>query len=188
MRPYFVLLTLSCATPVAVHDLSNATLPATERYQVENIHAVSEGDLVGFLGVKPGASIVQLGGNPAELSGAAGTHGHLYFSEPPMPPGGTHDADLFFVAIDYSALGDRGVSTGWMNDAAYTALKPNGIYAVVDRTPAEGDSHTDLHALRRAESQHLRNQIESSGFRFLREGRFLRRDGVDRFIVAFARD
>jgi predicted methyltransferase len=191
MRPYFFLLVVSCAgskaaVPVATHDLSNATLPSTMRYQVENIHAVREGDLVSFLDVKPGESVVQLGGNPAELTRAVGENGRVYAAEPPMPPAEARDADLVFVAVDYSALDSRGVSLGWMNQAARAVLKPDGLYAVVDRTPREASVHTDLHALRRAESQHMRNQVEAAGFRFVREGRFLRRDGVDRFVVVFA--
>jgi predicted methyltransferase len=189
MRHYFPLLALSCVsctTPGTTHDLSNATLPSTARYQVENMHAVPEGDLVGFLEVKPGESVVQLGGNPAELARAVGESGRVYSAEPPMPPAEAREADLVFVGVDYSALDARGVSLGWMNQAARAVLKSDGLYAVVDRTPAEDRFHADLRALRRAESQHMRNEVESAGFRFVREGRFLRRDGVDRFVVVFA--
>lgn len=91
----------------------------------------------------------------------------------PLPPE-TRGLDLVFLAIDYGQLVQFGVDRDAMNHAVHLALRRGGRYVVLDETPREGPFLTDLHALHTAESRNARREIESAGFAFAAEGRFLR--------------
>ncbi len=95
----------------------------------------------------------------------------------PFPPG-TRGLDLVFLAIDYGQLVPFGVDRDAMNHAIHLALRRGGRYVTLDETPREGSITTDLRALHIDESRNARREIESAGFVFAAEGRFLR-DGAD---------
>jgi predicted methyltransferase len=61
-----------------------------------------------------------------------------------------------------------------MNQAIFAALKPGGIYAVVDHSAKEGEGVTVAESLHRIEESVLRAEIEAAGFELAAEGEFLR--------------
>jgi predicted methyltransferase len=67
-----------------------------------------------------------------------------------------------------------------MNAAIHAALKPGGIYAVVDHSAAEGAGLNAVKTLHRIEESVLREEIEAAGFELAGEADFLRNAGDTR--------
>ena len=90
-----------------------------------------------------------------------------------------------------------------MNRAVFKALKPGGIFAIVDHSGRAGTEATEVKTLHRIEEKVVRAEIEKAGFRMRAEGTFLRnasdprdwnaspmaaaekRGTSDRFVLAF---
>lgn len=97
----------------------------------------------------------------------------------PLPPE-ARGLDVVFLALPYGDLVPLGVDRDAMNHAVHLALRRGGRYVVLEETPQEGPLVTDLHALHTEESRNARREIESAGFSFGAEGRFLRDSGDPR--------
>lgn len=92
-----------------------------------------------------------------------------------------------------------------MNRAIYGALKPGGIYVIVDHSGRSGTGATETQTLHRIEEKVVREEIESAGFRLVSAADFLRnpndardwsasprtagerRGTSDRFVLKFAK-
>lgn len=61
-----------------------------------------------------------------------------------------------------------------MNQAIFAALKPGGIFAVVDHSAKEGEGVSVAQSLHRIEERVLREEIEAAGFELAATGEFLR--------------
>lgn len=61
-----------------------------------------------------------------------------------------------------------------MNRAIFAALKPGGIYVIVDHSGREGSGITEVKTLHRVEESVVRAEIEAAGFVFSGEANFLR--------------
>jgi predicted methyltransferase len=61
-----------------------------------------------------------------------------------------------------------------MNAAIFAALKPGGVYAVVDHSGRTGTGVTEVQTLHRIEQSVVTAEIESAGFKQIEEGWFLR--------------
>ena len=90
-----------------------------------------------------------------------------------------------------------------MNAAVFKALKPGGIFAIVDHSGRDGTGSTEAKTLHRIEEKVVRAEIEKAGFRLRNDGSFLRnandprdwsaspgaagekRGTSDRFVLAF---
>lgn len=98
--------------------------------------------------------------------------------------------DVIFTAQNYHdmaiaqyALGDRAA----MNAAAFAALKPGGLYIVIDHSAVEGaavetDGETALH---RIDQAIVRREIEAAGFVFDGESEVLRNPSDTRLASVF---
>ena len=98
--------------------------------------------------------------------------------------------DVIFTAQNYHdmaltdyALGDRAA----MNASAFAALKPGGLYVVIDHSavagaPLETDASTSVH---RIDQARVRQEIEAAGFVFDGEGDFLRNPQDARTVNVF---
>ena len=58
-----------------------------------------------------------------------------------------------------------------MNGAVFAALKPGGVYAVVDHTGRAGTGANEVKTLHRIEEKVVRDEVESAGFQPRRRGR-----------------
>jgi predicted methyltransferase len=92
-----------------------------------------------------------------------------------------------------------------MNRAIYTALKPGGVYVIVDHSGRAGTGTTETESLHRIEEGAVRQEIEAAGFRLVATADFLRnpadprdwnasprkagekRGTSDRFVLKFAK-
>jgi len=61
-----------------------------------------------------------------------------------------------------------------MNEAVFKALKPGGIYAIIDNTARAGSGTSDCEKLHRIDEQLVRDEVTRAGFRVAGEDAFLR--------------
>jgi len=92
-----------------------------------------------------------------------------------------------------------------MNRAVYAALKPGGIYVIVDHSGRPGTGTSETQTLHRIEERVVREEIEAAGFKLVGDADFLRnpadprdwndspraagerRGTSDRFVLKFAK-
>jgi predicted methyltransferase len=72
--------------------------------------------------------------------------------------------DTFWLGVDRDA----------MNRAVFAALKPGGVYVVIDHSGRAGTGDTEVKTLHRVEEQLVRDEILRAGFKLLEEGAFLK--------------
>lgn len=166
-------------------------------------------ELVAFAGVRPGDRIAELapGGGyfTRILSGAVGPDGRVYaMASRPSPalqelaaarpnvvvtvaePGtipAPEPVDLVWTTLNYHDFKNVKVGEGdgaaAVNAAAFRALKPGGIYLVVDHDTAAGAGASQTSTLHRIESAQVRREVESAGFRLDAESDLLRHPADD---------
>lgn len=160
--------------------------------------------LIVFAGLKPGAQVAELapGGGyfTRLLSAVVGAKGHVYaVAARPSPAvteiAGNHSnvtivagapgeipvpnqVDMVWTTLNYhdfknNKLGDSDAAAAF-NRAAFTALKPGGIYLIVDHEAAAGAGATVTSTLHRIEDTVVKREVEAAGFKLDGESRMLR--------------
>jgi len=84
--------------------------------------------------------------------------------------------DLFWIAQNYHDLKDDfmgPVDMGQFNRAVYAALKPGGVYIVLDHVAAKGSPANVTDTLHRIEPATVRREVEAAGFKFVGESTIL---------------
>lgn len=84
--------------------------------------------------------------------------------------------DLFWISQNYHDLKDPfmgPVDIAAFNRAVYEALKPGGIYIVLDHVAAPGSPDNVTDTLHRIEPSVVRREVESAGFKFVGESHVL---------------
>ena len=122
----------------------------------------------------------------------------------PLPPEAT-DLDAVFVVLTYHDLYWFGVDRAKMNAAVLRALKPGGLYAIIDHSGRPGTGASEVKTVHRIEEKELRADVEKAGFKLARAADFLRnprderdwnpspstagerRGSSDRFVLAFVK-
>jgi predicted methyltransferase len=120
----------------------------------------------------------------------------------PLPPE-AKDLDAVCCVLVYHDMVWLDADRDKMNRAIYAALKPGGLYGIVDHSGRDGTGSTEAKTLHRIEEKVVRAEIEKAGFRLRAEGSFLRhpsdtrdwnasptaagerRGTSDRFVLAF---
>src|ERR1700722_12901014 len=77
--------------------------------------------------------------------------------------------DLFWISQSYHDLHDKfmgPIDTAAFNNAVYAALKPGGLYVVLDHPPAPGAPAEVTETLHRIEASTVRREVEAAGFKF----------------------
>jgi predicted methyltransferase len=67
-----------------------------------------------------------------------------------------------------------GVDREKMNRAIFAALKPGGVYGVVDHSGPAGSGLSDVKTVHRIEESTVRSEVEHAGFQFVRSAEFLK--------------
>jgi predicted methyltransferase len=219
---------LLLGSSVAAQDykaiLANPARPENER-ALDAVRKPEE--VLKFYGVKPGDKVADLmaarGYSTAILSQAVGAKGVVYSAHPTFreeakerfknplyanvklvegPMGSValpSDGSLDFVLInlDYHDLAadDRAA----MNKRVFAALKPGGVYGVVDHNAADGAGDSAGKTLHRIEKALVVKEVAAAGFKAGKEGEMLRipddprtgnslkeaRGKTDRFVLKF---
>jgi predicted methyltransferase len=161
-------------------------------------------ELIAFAGVKRGSTVAELGPGGGYftriLTGAVGPSGHVYaMAGRPSPAleelAKTAPAlsivavqtgeikvpapvDVVWTTLNYhdfknAKVGDSDVAA-LLNKSAFAALKPGGIYLVVDHQAAPGTGTTATSTLHRIEDAAVKREVEAAGFKFDAESSMLR--------------
>ena len=91
----------------------------------------------------------------------------------PLPPE-AYDLDRVVIVLFYHDTVWMDVDRVAMNEAVFRALKPGGLYVVIDHSARSGAGYNDVRTLHRIEESMLRSEIEDVGFTLARESDFLR--------------
>lgn len=89
-------------------------------------------------------------------------------------PAGLNDLDLVVNVLFYHDTYWQGVDRAAMNTAIFQALRPGGLYGIVDHSAREGDGDTAVKTFHRIEERLVRQEIEAAGFELIDEADFLR--------------
>ena len=84
--------------------------------------------------------------------------------------------DLFWISRNYHDLHDSfmgPVDLASFNKAVYAALKPGGVYVILDHSAAPGAPANVTETLHRIESSTVRREVEAAGFKFDSESTIL---------------
>src|SRR3954470_24447115 len=93
----------------------------------------------------------------------------------PFPPE-VKDLDaVYSVAVYHDAVAEKS-DTAKMNEAIFKALKPGGVYAIVDNSAKPGSGRADCEKLHRIDEQTVRDEVAKAGFRVVGNDSFLRND------------
>lgn len=101
-----------------------------------------------------------------------------------LPADGSLDAVIMVNAYHdlYLTEEDRGA----LNRKVLAALKPGGVYGIVDHNAARGDGATKVMALHRVEKQTVVDEVTAAGFALAREATFLSNPADDHSMAIFA--
>lgn len=89
-------------------------------------------------------------------------------------PADVTDLDAVVNVLFYHDTFWLNVDRAKMNAAIFAALKPGGVYIVVDHSGREGTLSTEVQSLHRIEEKLVRDEIQRAGFILDQEATFLR--------------
>jgi predicted methyltransferase len=100
--------------------------------------------------------------------------------EDPLPSD-AHELDAVLMVLFYHDTVWMGVDRDKMNRAVFAALKPGGVYGIIDHASRPGAGLADVETLHRIEEHIVREEIERAGFKFVASADFLKnpRDTYD---------
>jgi predicted methyltransferase len=120
-------------------------------------------------------------------------------------PADAKNLDLVVMVLIYHDTVWMQVDRPKMLRAIFAALKPGGVFGVVDHSARKGTGLADVQTFHRIDEETLRDEVEHAGFRLVAEGNFLRnpqdtrdwndsprqagdrRGTSDRFVLEFVR-
>ncbi|KYF67282.1 SAM-dependent methyltransferase, partial [Sorangium cellulosum] len=91
----------------------------------------------------------------------------------PLPPE-ARDLDAVFLILFYHDAVWLEVDRAAMNRAIFRALKPGGVFAIIDHSGRDGTGVAEVKTLHRIEQKVVREEVERAGFRLEAEAAFLR--------------
>jgi len=132
----------------------------------------SEGHVYGFNGIefarifKNGNPTDPIAANRENVTSIMGTFNDPIFPEP---------IDMAVIILIYhdTHLSQLNIDTDAMNKSLFNAIKPGGIYLVVDHSAEEGSNLRDVDRLHRIDPILVKQEIESVGFEFIGESDIL---------------
>lgn len=91
----------------------------------------------------------------------------------PLPPE-AKDLDAVFLVLFYHDTFWMKVDQAKMNAAVFRALKPGGVFVIVDHSGKAGSGTAEVKTLHRVEEAVVRSEVPAAGFRLGAEASFLR--------------
>ncbi|WP_420138469.1 class I SAM-dependent methyltransferase [Sphingomonas sp.] len=94
--------------------------------------------------------------------------------DPALAPGPANVADVVWTSQNYHDLHNiAGLDMIAFNKALYRALRPGGVYIVLDHAAAAGSGAADTNTLHRIDPAVVRKEVEAAGFKFDGESKLL---------------
>lgn len=100
----------------------------------------------------------------------------------PVPPG---SLDAVVMNMNYHDLVGQGVDRDKVNASVFKALKPGGVYGIVDHSAKPGSGGKDCATLHRVDESLVVNEIEKAGFKLEAASSALRHPDDDRTWLVF---
>jgi predicted methyltransferase len=91
----------------------------------------------------------------------------------PFPPE-AHDLDAVVMVLFYHDAVGMKVDRAKMNKAVFDALKPGGVYGIIDHTARPGSGTADAQTYHRIDEKTVIDEVTKAGFKLAAEGDFLR--------------
>jgi predicted methyltransferase len=96
------------------------------------------------------------------------------FGSPDLLPVAPGSLDMVFINMNYHDLFNIGADPAALNATVFKALKPGGIYAIVDNSAKPGAGTSETKTLHRIDEATLIKQVEAAGFRLAATSNVLR--------------
>ena len=91
----------------------------------------------------------------------------------PLPPE-ARDLDAVILILFYHDTVWMQTDRARMNEAIFNALKPGGVFGIVDHSARAGSGLADVQTLHRIEEKVVRDEVQKAGFRLAAEATFLK--------------
>ena len=104
------------------------------------------------------------------------------YNEVTLPTG----VDVVFNVLYYHDLPLNKIDTAKLNAKIFAALKPGGIYFVVDHNAAPGSGMRDTERLHRIDPEVIRNEVKAAGFGLVEDSKLLANPEDDHSWMVFA--
>ncbi|HWE46262.1 MAG TPA: methyltransferase [Caulobacteraceae bacterium] len=169
-------------------------------------------DTIAFAQVRPGDKVAELlpgaGYFTHIIADVVGPSGHVYamttekgverlkpvldahknvtavagaVDDPKLPDG----LDVVWTTQNYHDMHNNGLDVAKVNTAAFRALKPGGVYFVLDHAAKPGSGVADTNTLHRIDPAVVKREVEAAGFKLEAEGQFLRNPADDHTLKVF---
>ena len=89
------------------------------------------------------------------------------FDAPDLLPVAPGTLDAVFINLNYHDLFDVGADPEKFNAAVLRALKPGGVYGIVDNSAQAGSGTRDTNTLHRIDEDFVVKQVDKAGFRLV---------------------
>jgi len=93
--------------------------------------------------------------------------------------------DIVFNVLYYHDLSLNDIDTASLNARIFKALKPGGIFFVVDHNAAPGSGRRDTKALHRIDPEVIKQEVTAAGFELVEESKLLARPEDDHTKMVF---
>lgn len=94
-------------------------------------------------------------------------------TDDPFPPE-AKDLDLVITILNYHDFVWQKADTAKLNKAVFAALKPGGVYAIVDHSAAKNSGIRDVESLHRIDEDVVKKEVLEAGFELDAESEVLR--------------
>jgi predicted methyltransferase len=98
------------------------------------------------------------------------------------------DVDVVFNVLYYHDLPLNDVDTAKLNAKILTALKPGGVYFIVDHNAAPGSGTRDTERLHRIDPEVIKKEVLAAGFELVEDSKLLANPQDDHSQMVFAPD
>lgn len=102
------------------------------------------------------------------------------FSADDLLPAAPGSLDAVLMNMNYHDLVWMGIDRNKLNGAVFKALKPGGVYGIVDHSAKPGTGLQDVQTLHRIDEQSLIGEVEKAGFKLEAASSALRHPDDDR--------
>lgn len=98
------------------------------------------------------------------------------------------DVDVIFNVLYYHDLGPQQIDTAAMNAKLFAALKPGGVYLIIDHKAEDGSAWRDAATIHRMGVETIVEEVTAAGFELTVDSDLLANPDDDRQAMVFAPD